>query len=432
MNHKRYLLLCSLVVGMIVHVFGQAPVLQSFGGSSTAQTVGAGRYNNSNVNTRTGSNVVTLPLYSVSTGGVSIPVALSYNGRGIRVEQQASFVGLGWNLSFGGVITREVKGHPDFTINAYDFATAQVSSWTPDFVPPANSCKEEDHRLEIAWTEGKWECLNYGGQFYRREWDIVNTFQKYHGLGYSDATDKWDVTKTFPDDYCGSQSGFACADHAYKIFNQVNSGTGTQADPLQFGDLFDSEPDVFNLRLGGHNVRFVYDVAAKTFKQIDYSNLKIEFELGAVPANPNDQIFQGASRDIISFTVTDVNGNQYIFGKAEATEVENLIPRTSSPDVDRNNTFYTSAWYLTKVITPSSKEITLEYLNNKITYVNRLQRRDGIEELAMQATNVHQALIHRIKCPLVTLEFEYQSGREDLFGGRALTRMRILRNVYPF
>jgi hypothetical protein len=49
-----------------------------------------------------------IPLLDV--GGY--PVNLSYNG-GITMDQQATCVGLGWNLNAGGVITRSMRGIPD-------------------------------------------------------------------------------------------------------------------------------------------------------------------------------------------------------------------------------------------------------------------------------------------------------------------------------
>ena len=42
-----------------------------------------------------------------------IPISLNYTTSGIRVNQRAGIVGLGWNLSAGGEITRQVRGLPD-------------------------------------------------------------------------------------------------------------------------------------------------------------------------------------------------------------------------------------------------------------------------------------------------------------------------------
>lgn len=61
----------------------------------------------------TGTPDVTIPLYTVKEGNFNIPIMLRYHGSGIRVEEQPSWVGLGWALQAGGAITRTVKGIND-------------------------------------------------------------------------------------------------------------------------------------------------------------------------------------------------------------------------------------------------------------------------------------------------------------------------------
>jgi len=56
---------------------------------------------------------ISLPLGSIGGKELSIPISLNYHAGGARVEEVASWVGLGWTLSGTGVITRVVKGLPD-------------------------------------------------------------------------------------------------------------------------------------------------------------------------------------------------------------------------------------------------------------------------------------------------------------------------------
>ncbi|MCR9250215.1 MAG: hypothetical protein NXI20_07305 [bacterium] len=63
--------------------------------------------------TYTGVPHIEVPLITLNDGKASIPVSLRYHGGGIRVSDEASWVGLGWNLDVGGVITRQVKGLHD-------------------------------------------------------------------------------------------------------------------------------------------------------------------------------------------------------------------------------------------------------------------------------------------------------------------------------
>jgi YD repeat-containing protein len=65
------------------------------------------------VNEAAGTPTISLPLYEVRSGALTLPLTLSYHASGIRVGDQASWVGLGWALNAGGVITRQVRGLPD-------------------------------------------------------------------------------------------------------------------------------------------------------------------------------------------------------------------------------------------------------------------------------------------------------------------------------
>ncbi|MEJ0106575.1 MAG: DUF5977 domain-containing protein [Bacteroidota bacterium] len=67
-----------------------------------------------------GTANVNIPLFNIIIKGVSVPITLDYNTGGIRVDQDATFVGLGWKLNYGGEISRKVKGIPDerYFINA--------------------------------------------------------------------------------------------------------------------------------------------------------------------------------------------------------------------------------------------------------------------------------------------------------------------------
>jgi hypothetical protein len=72
-----------------------------------------GKYGEIPVNYYNGSITVPIQLYNITSGKHTIPISLSYNYTGLKVEEISGNVGLGWSLNAGGVISRTVRGLPD-------------------------------------------------------------------------------------------------------------------------------------------------------------------------------------------------------------------------------------------------------------------------------------------------------------------------------
>ncbi len=65
------------------------------------------------MNYYTGRPSIGIPLYDIQMKQLSLPISLSYDAGGLKVEENASWVGAGWSLNAGGAISRTVKGLPD-------------------------------------------------------------------------------------------------------------------------------------------------------------------------------------------------------------------------------------------------------------------------------------------------------------------------------
>lgn len=61
----------------------------------------------------TGTPSVTIPVYTFKNADTEHPISIQYHGSGIRVEEEASQVGLGWALHAGGTIRRQIRGRDD-------------------------------------------------------------------------------------------------------------------------------------------------------------------------------------------------------------------------------------------------------------------------------------------------------------------------------
>jgi len=71
-----------------------------------------------------------LPMLKLSVGGISLSVNASYSANGIKVDQIASRLGLGWVLDAGGMVNRTVRGGAD-ELSLYPAPPADINENTP-------------------------------------------------------------------------------------------------------------------------------------------------------------------------------------------------------------------------------------------------------------------------------------------------------------
>ncbi|GHU90709.1 hypothetical protein FACS1894155_09410 [Bacteroidia bacterium] len=87
------------------------------------------RYGEIPVDYSTGVPAINIPLMTISDRDITVDLSLSYHATGIKVDQEATWVGLGWVLNAGGIITRQVRGEQD-KYNSGQFITRPV---IPDY-----------------------------------------------------------------------------------------------------------------------------------------------------------------------------------------------------------------------------------------------------------------------------------------------------------
>lgn len=75
------------------------------------------RYGDIPVDYSTGTPNVMIPLMSLTDRDIKVDISLSYHATGIKVDQEATWVGLGWALNAGGVITHQIQGKSDKLID---------------------------------------------------------------------------------------------------------------------------------------------------------------------------------------------------------------------------------------------------------------------------------------------------------------------------
>lgn len=266
---------------------------------------------NVSVDKHTGIGVVNFPLYTVTSGSLSMPVNLLYDAGGLRVDDSGkpygSFhydvwggwketigtsnsvaIAAGWRLSVGGMIKRKVRGLPD---DLYGIGTDERRGWL-------------------------------------------------HGTG----------AQTAQNFGSSSDNDLSNCDDEQSDYNILNA----------IGWNIDTEPDVFTFSFGEFSGKFVFDhtmPSGATFRPIHtipYQDFKISYSL--------------ANNAISEFVITTNTGIEYKFQPTLTIQRENEFEYTDyfTTSYYRNlyQTNYTEEWGLYAVTQPGGQaSINLTYSN---------------------------------------------------------------------
>jgi len=124
------------------------------------------RYGDIPVDYSTGVPDISIPLMSISDKDISVDISLSYHATGIRVDQEATWVGLGWVLNAGGIITSQARGKQDkYSTFTNKFNSRPDIHDTDSIYPPStyiNTLKQElDDVLYPSGSDGEPDIFYY-------------------------------------------------------------------------------------------------------------------------------------------------------------------------------------------------------------------------------------------------------------------------------
>ncbi|WP_025743808.1 RHS repeat domain-containing protein [Aquimarina pacifica] len=89
-----------------------------------------GKYVETPVNEFTGIPKIQIPIYEINQHRINHSINLSYHAQGVKVEEIASRVGMGWTLNVGGMIHRQKRSAPDeIPIHGYLRTTETVADF---------------------------------------------------------------------------------------------------------------------------------------------------------------------------------------------------------------------------------------------------------------------------------------------------------------
>ncbi len=120
LNKYHYLIMkkrsvIGLLILLLSYNFSIAQLNLKFQEPKTPEVYSFEKYGNIPISEYTGVPNITIPLYTVKNGDIQIPLNLSYHSNGIRVQEEASWVGLGWNINMG-MISQITKGWDDLVV----------------------------------------------------------------------------------------------------------------------------------------------------------------------------------------------------------------------------------------------------------------------------------------------------------------------------
>ena len=136
------------------------------------------QYGNTPVNISRGLPNISIPIYTLEVDGIQIPISLSYDASGVKVDDISSTVGMKWTLNAGGGVYRTVKDLDDFGLStSWIRGTTnqpRFEEWWDNIQPDAQWFGDPDNQYAIETHISSWDqwpdnfsysFLGYSGEF---------------------------------------------------------------------------------------------------------------------------------------------------------------------------------------------------------------------------------------------------------------------------
>ncbi|MGG7468177.1 hypothetical protein ACVVIH_12255 [Chryseobacterium arthrosphaerae] len=133
MMNKKILVLLIICVNIL-----KAQYPFQFSPPKTPAAYEIEKFGDPNVSLYTGRPNINIPLYTIKHGRIEIPLQISYHSNGIRADEEASKIGLGWFLETP-LISQNIQGHDDLILSNkmpdyyYYYKSAYIVEPQPDY-----------------------------------------------------------------------------------------------------------------------------------------------------------------------------------------------------------------------------------------------------------------------------------------------------------
>ncbi len=297
----------------------------------------------------TGGTNISYELLNIKQGSIHVPVNLSYHGGGIRLDECATGVGLGWVLDGGGMISRKINGNPDEGLAVQKGTRIYLSG--PNGMPYN---KEAVNLYGVADTSlyAKTQCSNFFSSNAGLSGGCHITYE-YIDAMYNLMQQKFLRGGNWIDGGYGTNKNYVTQLNTDIQNSNSNPSAGTLAAdyPALTSNLIDPQPDEFHIKIPGYSGTFMFrgDGTGKMIPQLipNDKDLKI-----SVAYRINEDIFSLIPR-FASWIITTTEGLQYYFGNGAnaTTNADGSMGERGiymhSPEIE---------WHLTKIVDLNTKD----------------------------------------------------------------------------
>lgn len=322
---------------------------------------------------------ISIPVYRLKDGSANLDISLRYHAAGIRVSEQASWVGLGWNLDVGGVITRNVKGKFD---------------------------REE--------CTGNYMNANYCGRL------GSSLFPENYTVGY--VTEPPELQQCLAENYNAGNMGYTMSSMCTQFWQQMQSCQVELCAGGSFGQssIADGwfQPDTFSFNFMGYSGTCYYNFQENRFHVItNESFLKVE------PI--------GTYLQMTGMKITSPDGIVYVFGTVQK--------KYSDPTSTYWGDISSEAFFLSEIQYPDGNYLKFDYttissvtqdlfnVSESYTY-NGAQNSNPEGTVSNSADSYNPVYLSEINSPNVRITFARSAAnqREDIKDSYFLSSISVL------
>ncbi|SEP32775.1 YD repeat-containing protein [Flavobacterium sp. CF108] len=287
----------------------------------------------------TGKLNISIPIYTIKTKELTVPISLSYNTSGIQLNETASWVGLGWNLNAGGAIVRNAKGRPD-----------GLNYWTP--IP----------------------ILSSNFAFTKENYQVLFDMQK----GDRD---------TSPDEYIISAPGLSGSFY----FDQNDSYKAYFRDFQNTKVRIISDTEIEITKDDGTIYKFGKNLQNAEVLEITSNPSELVQSWGSsfISAWYLTEIISANGKEVVSFSYKTINSTDYPVITSEHLEfIDGGFSPSTLPNYPLGNGY----------LFPIKKQFlqTITFPNGKIDFISTLDRQDLMDDYKLNSIEVNSILNNQV------------------------------------